>query len=389
MQQKLAIITTHPIQYNAPFFKMLADRNNLLIKVFYTWSQTENHKKFDPGFGENIKWDIPLLDGYDFTFVKNISNKPGSHHYNGIDNPTLNNEIENWGANIVLVYGWAFKSHFKAMRYFKNKIPVLFRGDSTMLNNFSIIKLIIRKLWLKYVYNNIDYALYVGKKNKEYFLTNGVSENKLLFMPHAIDNKRFEPSKNNIDNGSKLRESLKIKFNEKVILFAGKLEENKNALLLLNAFQKIKSDNIKLLIVGNGKELETLKNNFGSNGNIIFLNFVNQQQMPALYAASNLFILPSISETWGLTLNEAMAAGKAVIASDGCAGAFDVIEHTENGFVFKNNDELDLLKYIKYFVNNIDAYEKMGIKSLEIISSYNYETDCDALETLLSKFQSI
>ncbi|MGN6533252.1 MAG: glycosyltransferase family 1 protein, partial [Ginsengibacter sp.] len=84
---RLAIITTHPIQYNAPLFSLLAKRNTINIKVFYTWGEKVLQDKFDPGFGKNINWDIPLLEGYDFQFVSNISADPGSHHFGGIDNP--------------------------------------------------------------------------------------------------------------------------------------------------------------------------------------------------------------------------------------------------------------------------------------------------------------
>ena len=102
-------------------------------------------------------------------FVKNISTQPGSHH-NGIINPSLNEEIEQWQPDAVLVFGWNFVSHFRCIRYFHNKIPVLFRGDSTLLRKQSLIKLVARQLYLKWVYSFIDYVLYVGTENKKYFL---------------------------------------------------------------------------------------------------------------------------------------------------------------------------------------------------------------------------
>ena len=85
--------------------------------MFYTWEASQTLAKYDPGFGRVIEWDIPLLDGYEYTFVKNVSANQGSHHFKGIDNPTLNTEIEQWGAEAVLVFGWAYKSHLSCMRY--------------------------------------------------------------------------------------------------------------------------------------------------------------------------------------------------------------------------------------------------------------------------------
>ena len=118
---RLAIVTTHPIQYYAPVFKLLADKID--VKVFYTWG-SEAMEKFDPGFGKAISWDIPLLDGYSYEWVKNTAPNPGSHHFKGIINPNLINQIKFWQADAILVYGWAYDSHLKVIRHFKNKLPI-------------------------------------------------------------------------------------------------------------------------------------------------------------------------------------------------------------------------------------------------------------------------
>ena len=134
MKIRLAIITTHPIQYNAPLFKQMNEGGiGFEIRVFYTWSQSKD-SLFDREFGRPVDWDIPLLAGYDYTFVENVSGDPGSHHFNGIINPTLLEEIEAWNAAAVLVFGWSFASHLKAIKHFNKKIPVLFRGDSTLMD---------------------------------------------------------------------------------------------------------------------------------------------------------------------------------------------------------------------------------------------------------------
>ena len=250
--KRLAIITTHPIQYNAPFFRLLAERKKIEIKVFYTWSQSKEGIKYDPGFSKNIEWDIPLLDGYNYTFVENIAPNPGSHYFNGIQNPTLLSEIKNWGAEAVLVYGWNFKSHFRVLRYFKNNLPVYFRGDSTLLNETEGVKKIIRRIFLKYIYSYVDIAFYVGISNKNYFKAHGLKENQLVLMPHAIDNKRFERNSENYIAGEEIRKKYAIKKSAIVFLFAGKLDVNKNVGLLINAFASIKKEGCVLLIVGTG-----------------------------------------------------------------------------------------------------------------------------------------
>ena len=381
---KLAIITTHPVQYNAPLFRLLTERKKINIKVFYTWSQTESGVKFDPGFGKTIEWDIPVLDGYAFSFVENISEKPGSHHYKGINNPTLIKEIQEWNADSLLVYGWNFKSNLKAMRFFKNKIPVLFRGDSTLLNEKPGFKKIIRRTVLKYIYSFVDIAMYAGVANKAYFITHGFREKQLVFMPHAIDNKRFAANEENLLAGKALKQKLHIPDNALVFLFAGKLDENKNAVLLIDAFNDCNDEESYLLIVGNGSQEENLKNRHKGNKNIAFLDFQNQQQMPALYSASDVFVLPSNSETWGLAVNEAMAAGKAIILSDACGASYDLVKNMENGFAFKKNNKVSLKTCLQYFIDHKNEAQVMGQNSLLKIKGYSYCTDCIALESAVA-----
>jgi len=74
---KIAIVTSHPIQYNAPLFKRLAGVSCIDLLVFYTWGKDGAGKKYDPDFNREISWDLPLLEGYDYRFCENTSKKPG------------------------------------------------------------------------------------------------------------------------------------------------------------------------------------------------------------------------------------------------------------------------------------------------------------------------
>ena len=385
--KKLAIITTHPIQYNAPFFKLLAERKNVDLKVFYTWSQSEVGGKYDPGFGQKVNWNIPLLEGYTYSFVNNISKKPGSHHFKGIDNPTLIWEIKNWGADAVLVYGWAFKSHLKAIRFFYKKLPVYFRGDSTLLDEGKGFKQILRRLFLQYIYRNIDTAFYAGTANKDYFKAMGLKEKQLVFMPHAIDNDRFVSNAENTNEGQHIRKTLNINKNAIVFLFAGKLEQKKQPDVLIECFVSFHFENNYLIIAGSGQMEKGLKDAYKSNPHVIFLGFKNQEQMPAVYNACDVFVLPSKgpNETWGLSINEAMAAGKAIIASDKCGASCDLIIQNKNGFVIESDNIASLTEALNFFVNNITAIKIMGDASVVIIQQYSFIQDCYSIEDRIDK----
>ena len=259
MQKRIAIITTHPIQYNAPWFRLLTETNKIQLKVFYTWSQSESGIKYDPGFGKNIEWDIPLLEGYEYEFILNISKKPGTRSHKGIINPGLIKAIEQYNPDAIVVNGWNFKSHLKCLKYFHKKIPVLFRGDSTLLDEKSGIRKLLREFVLKRIYKKVDFGLYVGSQNKKYFLKHGLKDDQLVFVPHAIDNERFAPCDKNQNAAIELKRKLKIPSDDLIFLFAGKLEPKKNPELLIEAFKKINYQNVHLVIVGNGELENALK----------------------------------------------------------------------------------------------------------------------------------
>lgn len=356
MMKHLAIITTHPIQYNAPLFKLLAKSAEIDLKVFYTWAKGSG-EKHDPGFGKKIEWDIPLLDGYKYMFVTNTSKEPGSHHFWGIQNPSLIDEIKNYRPNAILVYGWSFQSHLKVMRYFKGKIPVWFRGDSTLLDYdyktikevfgskstvgsppstvkkamVSYLKFRLRKIFLTWVYKHVDKAFYVGTNNKNYFLAHGLKEEQLVWLPHAVDNEFFQKEEVEVE-AKKWRAALGIKEDDFVVLFAGKFEPKKNPELLVRAIiemnEKVHSPRstvhnlvspkksktlpqlhnvvsvpppllgevgrgLHLILVGSGILESKLKAMAHGKNYIHFLPFQNQTRMPMVYRLGDVFCLPS------------------------------------------------------------------------------------------------
>lgn len=386
---KLAIIVTHPIQYYAPLFRNLAKELDLM--VFYTWSQSQG-KVLDKDFGIERQWDIPLLEGYNFRFINNISKNPGSHHFKGIITPTLIQEIKNWQADVLLVFGWNFHSHLQVMRYFKGKLPVIFRGDSTLLDEsrgFSFRKM-IRRIALTWVYRHVDYALYVGKANKAYYLAHGLRENQLIFAPHAIDNDRFsELSEEQEAFIRQQKNEFGIRAGDITFLFCGKFQPKKNSMLLLEGFRQINLANAHLIFVGNGELEAQLKAEAEFVKNVHFLRFQNQSMMPAIYRLGDILCLPSSGpgETWGLAVNEAMACSRAVLVSDKCGCAADLVQNGVNGYVFRSDDIEDLKDKMQMLIKQRDRINKYGAASNKMISRWNFESIRVAITQLLSSIE--
>lgn len=387
--KRLAIITTHPIQYNAPLFALLHERQTIEIKVFYTWGESVLNEKYDPGFGKIIEWDIPLLKGYEFEFLENVSEDKGSHHFKGIDNPFIVEAIKKFNPDSILVYGWSFKSHLTVLRYFKKKIPILFRGDSTLLDQSSFSKEIKRFFFLRWIYNYIDFALYVGKNNFNYFRKSGLSPHQLIYAPHAVDNDRFavinDACKTYANN---LRQKLMISKESLVFLFAGKMEQKKDPVILLEAFTLCNfNQSVSLLMVGNGELDIALREKYRNIPGIHFIDFQNQLLMPAIYEIGDVFVLPSIGpgETWGLAVNEAMANGKAVIVSDKCGCGEDLVTNGINGYIFKAGDMNNLIKVLKNMDEHRDTIEAMKQESKRIIGGFTIEKVAETIERVVNK----
>jgi glycosyltransferase involved in cell wall biosynthesis len=385
---RLAILSTHPIQYNAPLFKLLAAEKKVDPLVFYTWGESGSGAKYDPDFGRKVEWDIPLLDGYAYRFVRNTAKSPGTHHFNGIVNPGLIREIEEWAPDAIMVFGWNFRSHLACLRHFHGKIPVLFRGDSTLIDEHSGIRKWFRRQFLRWVYRHVDYALYVGAQNKRYFLRHGLSSNQLFFAPHSIDIQRFQsPDQEYADQAKAWKKQLGIGEECFTVLFAGKLEPKKNPMFLLELASEIDHPSLRILIVGNGVLEGAIRKLAENDPRILFLDFQNQLKMPVVYRLCSVFILPSAGpgETWGLAINEAMACGRAVFVSDKAGCAADLVVTNWNGLVFGSGDIATCARFLKQLLKDRTRIEEMGVRSQRMIRDYTFQQVADSLYELVDK----
>lgn len=387
---RLAIVSTHPIQYYAPLFQWLAQSARVQLRAFYTWSQTADAKVADPGFGRTITWDIPLLEGYESEFVPNVASRPGPGHFWGLRNPGLARAIEAWRADAVLVFGWYCASHLAVMRHFKGRIPVFFRGDSTLLDRSTAWRTAARRGVLTWVYRNIDVALAVGSNNRDYFRWCGVPQERIELAPHAIDTRRFsDPDGVHQEQALRWRRELAIPPEARVVVFAGKLQPKKDPLLLLEAFSRCRTAGQHLVFVGNGVLEPELRARTAARGDVHFLPFQNQSTMPAVYRLGDVFALPSRGpgETWGLALNEAMASQRPVIAGSKVGGARDLVETDVNGWTFESGNLEQLTAVLHRALScETGTLRAMGRAAGEMSARWSIEAAAAGIEAAVLRF---
>jgi glycosyltransferase involved in cell wall biosynthesis len=370
----------------------LAKHSSYKIKVFYTLGANIN-SIVDNGFGTIENWNIDLLSGYEYEFIENISAHPSSLKYNGIKNPSLIKKIQEYNPDSIVVYGWKHQSHLSVLNYFHGKVLILFRGDSTTLDDsikFSL-RSYFRYLILKWVYQKVDYVLSPGSASDKYYMKSGLNQNQIIRAEHAVDNERFK----NLTNSEQeqlfeLSSTLLIKPNENIFLFAGKFIHKKNPLLLLEAFVELKrqKENARLLLVGNGILEKRIKERINLlpldiASSITLLPFQDQHQIKLLYRVATVFVLPSISETWGLSVNEALASGIPVIISDKCGSSKNLVKNDVNGFIFKSGDIQDLLQKMHIMCDD-NLVERLSLQTVDSLKQYTYHSFKKSLDRIFA-----
>ncbi len=382
--QKLAIITSHPIQYYAPWFRYLTSTADFKIKVFYLWDFGVT-QQVDAGFGKAVQWDIPLLTGYEYEFVSNVSSDPSTHHFWGLQNPSLASQVKAYKPDAVLLMTYNYSSIYRFLCCWNSRqAPLLFRGDSHILVTPSGSKAWAKRQFITQIYRNFAACLYVGQANYEYFRYHGVPAKHLFFSPHAIDNDRFfTQAAIAKQQAISWKQELGIPQDHAVILFAGKFEAIKRPLDLLRAFLQAQIDCVSLLFVGAGILENELKSQAVGKANIFFAPFQNQSWMPRTYAIASLVVLPSYQETWGLTINEAMCLGKPAIVSNHVGCAQDLIHPGQNGLIFPAGDVSALTHSLQEAFSDRQRLQQWGEESQQIISQYSYFQSSQGLSQAL------
>jgi glycosyltransferase involved in cell wall biosynthesis len=335
---RLTIVASHPVQYQAPFYRALARR--LDLTVLYAYSATPQDQAI-AGFGVAFDWDVDLTGGYDHVFLENVSRAPVLKHFGGCDTPGVGHELRRLAPDAVLLMGWHLKSYWQAIWAARRAgIPVMVRGDSHLETPRSSLKRAGKAVVYPIALRVFDAALYVGEKSRRYWEHYRFPAARQFFSPHCIDNDWFA-ARATREERERLRVAHGISDDTAVALFAGKLVPFKRPLDLIEAaaIARAAGRNVGVMVAGAG-ELDQAMCNLALARQVPLhmLGFRNQSEMPAAYAASDMVVLPSDSETWGLVANEALACGRPIIISDACGCAADLAADGHVGRAFPMGD---------------------------------------------------
>lgn len=386
---RLAVLVSHPIQYQVPLFRALAVRPEIDLHVFfcYRWGA---EPYLDPGFGVRVSWDVPLLEGYQHTFLRNLILSNPSRLL-GVINPGIIGAIFRGGFDAVCIHGWALCTNWLAWATASAaKIPILLRGESNGLTEPTGLKGRMKRAVVKTFFDQVAGFLVIGTNNANFYRSYGVPAERIFWTPYAVDNDFFmKGAQRLVGHKRSLREKEGIPSDLPVILFSGKLVEWKRPMDLLEAFAFLDRNHaVSLVFVGDGPLRPMMERLVADRGldNVYFLGFRNQRELPACYAMADILVLPSGFEPWGLVLNEAMCFGLPVIASDQVGAAADLVQEGINGFTYPVGNVEALADRLQKVLANEQARQEMGRQSRVIINSWGIKETVDGV---LQSLQSV
>jgi glycosyltransferase involved in cell wall biosynthesis len=380
---RIAIVSGHPVPYHVAFYRELAARPGVDLELLYT-SDHGVKPTFDPGFGREVKFDVPLLEGYKHRFPRNYAPKPARTLF-GLMHPAMPLAVMRHEYDAVVVQGYmsiTALATLLAPRAGKRRTRVLLRSESNLLHERPHATRLAKEVLIRALFRQIDHFLAIGTSSKEYFEAYGVEPARITISPYTVDNAYFlERSAEARRDPAAVRRGLGLPADRPLFLYCSKILPHKRPLDLLRAFAIARrSAKCALAYVGDGAQLGELKAEIarlGLGDDVFVLGFRNQSELPAIYGASDVFVQASELEPWGMVVNEAMACGAAICASDRIGSAYDLIRG--NGAMFPVGDVDRLGALLAGWARNPAQISEMKKASLKRIAEWSVTQTADGV----------
>jgi glycosyltransferase involved in cell wall biosynthesis len=328
---RILLVATHPVQYAAPLFRQLATDPRVQITVAYA-SLAGAQVMYDPGFGREVTWDIPLLDGYGWLRLKRPVALSAARLVASDD----------WDAVVMYVSYQSPLFWGVLLSAKRRRIPLLFGNDAVSLDTRlgGRIRPHVKALLLPPLLRLADVALAYSTASAEFLRSLGVNPARLIITPYSTDIDWWQTAATYVDRTA-VRRTWNIPPDAPVFLFCAKLQPWKAPLELLKAFPAAAAAGAYLVFAGDGPLRDQLAATAALEGiaeRIRFLGFVNQSRLPAVYRSCDTLVLPSSYEPFGLVVNEAMLCGCAAVVSDKVGAGRDMVIEGQTGFVYPSGN---------------------------------------------------
>jgi glycosyltransferase involved in cell wall biosynthesis len=387
---RIAVLNSHPIQYFAPLYKYLNAAPDLEITALYLSDLSIRGGK-DVGFARDVKWDVDLLDGYRSVFLGEAARRREPAGFWSLVGPQVWMELRSGRYDVLWLHGHNYAANLIALGVAKSAgLPIIMRGETHLGLPRSGINSVLHKPVMNALYRTCDRLLAIGSANAAFYRAMGVPNHKIFLVPYSVDNDRFIRFANLTgEQRVEIRKRYSIPTDRPSVLYAAKFTQRKRPTDLLNATRRLKlktNHPFTVVIAGSGELEPELRSFCAEHGldNVVFTGFMNQSELPTLYGSSDIFVLPSEHESWGLAVNEAMCAGLPVVVSREVGCVADLVQDGVNGYTPAAGDVDGLARALQRLIEDKNLRQKQGQASLKRIEQWAYRQCLDGLRSALA-----
>jgi glycosyltransferase involved in cell wall biosynthesis len=395
MLPRLAVIVSHPIQHFAPWHRDLTRLGTVDLKVFFhcDWG-IESYQ--DPEFGVAVQWDVPLLEGYAHEFLP-IARRPERLGFWEVDNPGVGAALDKFQPDVVMVHGYARRTNWRVKAWTQRKRrPLMIYSDSNMKTEPQSWKGFLKRPIVRRFYAGVDAAFYVGDSNRAYHSFYGIPEERLFEGVYPADRCRLLGAVPDVAVArSTVRKRHGIPEDAWVLLLSGKYVPRKRPLDLVAAAVAAKSSErpIYAVLMGEGPERGAIEEfcRVHNTQRVVLTGFINQSVIPEYYAASDVLVVSSDYEPYGMIVTEAACFGLPAIVSDriGCVGANDTARPDVNALVYPCGDVEQLQRQIERLYSDPALMQRMSAASLAIAEAHDTATAAAQLTDAVQRLKTL
>lgn len=378
---RLGIFATHPIQYFAPLWRLMA-KDDALDPCVYFFSDHSIRGGLDPEFGVRVAWDLPLVEGYRHRFISRDADlsRPST-----VSLPGAESFLRTEGLDVALIHGYMHRFEKQVIRASRKAgLGTCIRGeftDASPSGGRSVLRSLVRDTFLRRFYREIDAFCSIGLNARSHLRRLRVPDERIFDSPYSVDTELVDRQMLEFPR-DRARRDLGIPTDAIAVLFTGKLIARKAPLLLVEAVRRLPArENVYLILVGEGDQRSavTAAATSALGTRVRAPGFVNQGQIGQYYSAADVFVLPSLSDTWGLVVNEAMQFGLPVIVSDRVGCAPDLVVEGRTGFTFRSGDPEDLAGRLASLVGDARVRMEMGRIAARHVRSYSTHASAEGV----------
>ena len=366
MRKRLVILTEIISPYRIPLFNALARHDAVELHVIFL-AETDPELRQWRVYKDEIKFSYEVLPSW----RKQVGG------YNVLLNRGVGRALNVAAPDAMLCGGYNYPASWQALRWARaHRVPFLLWSESH-LHELRAVRPVVEFLKDEFLHRCTGFIV-PGRLALEYLCAHKVKEDVIFAAPNAVDNDLFAAAAADARKNAAVRRK-ELDLPDRYFLFAGRLVREKGVFELLSAYAKLNEDmrqQVGLVLAGDGGVRRQLEDQAAaiSPGIIKFVGFAHREQLAEYYALSDMLILPTYTDTWGLVVNEGMTSGLPVILSRAAGCAADLVTENWNGLLIPPRDVSSLASAMQSLAGQPDLRSKMGANSLERISQYSPQT---------------